>query len=83
MGSHENLQLLARYTRVAPETLNYEVTISDPTTWTKPRTILIPFKLKHQAIYEYACHEGNEGMRGMLAGARAEEQRTSRTSKEK
>jgi hypothetical protein len=45
MGSHENLQLLARYTRVAPETLNYEVTISDPTTWTKPWTILIRLKL--------------------------------------
>lgn len=83
MGSHENLTLVERYTRVGPETLNYEVTISDPTTWTKPWTVLIPLKLKNEAIYEFACHEGNEGMRGILAGARAEEQRAaSRGSKQ-
>ena len=51
-----------------------ELTLSDPTTWTKPWTAVIPLKRTQDAIYEFACHEGNyEIMRGMLAAAHAEE----------
>jgi hypothetical protein len=71
--STDQLQLVERFTRVGPETLNYEVTITDPTTWTKPWTVMIPLRKRHEAIYEYACHEGNEGMFGILAGHRAQE----------
>jgi len=53
--------------------LNYEVTITDPTTWSKPWTVMIPLKSRSEAIYEYACHEGNSGMHGILAGHRAQE----------
>jgi hypothetical protein len=72
-GSGVNLTLTERYTRVGPNTLNYEVTIKDPSTWTKAWTVLIPLQLKNEKIYEYACHEGNEGMTGILAGHRAHE----------
>ena len=72
-GSSDGLHLVERYTRVGPDTLNYEVTISDPTTWTKPWTVLIPLKRSDDAIFEYACHEGNYGMDGILSGHRADE----------
>ena len=71
--SSENLRVTERFTRVGPRTLNYEVTIDDPTTYTRPWTVLIPLMGTADAIYEYACHEGNIGMDGILAGHRAEE----------
>lgn len=73
MGSAENLHLVERFTRVSADTLNYEVTIDDPTTWTKPWTALVRLKATKDAIYECACHEGNYvSMVGMLKGAPAE-----------
>lgn len=82
MGSAENLHLIERLTRVAPDTINYEITISDPTTWTKPWTAVIRLKQRHERIYEYACHEGNYMMDSMLAGARAEERAEQAARKE-
>ncbi len=74
MGSADNLHLVERFTRVAPDTVNYEMTISDPTTWTKAWTAMVPLKRTADRIYEFACHEGNDVvMRGMLAAARADE----------
>jgi hypothetical protein len=72
-GAAEHLHLTERYTRVGPDTLNYEVTISDPTIWEQPWTVLVPLKRSADAIYEYACHEGNYGMDGILSGHRADE----------
>jgi hypothetical protein len=74
MGAAENLRLVERFTRVAPETINYEITLDDPTTWTKPWTVVIPLRQTHDRLYEFACHEGNQSMLGILGGARAEEQ---------
>ena len=71
--SSANLRVTERFTRVGPQTLNYEVTIDDPTTYTRPWTVVIPLMGTTDAIYEYACHEGNIGMDGILAGHRAEE----------
>ena len=74
IGSAENLHLVERFTRVAPDTMNYEITVDDPTTWTKPWTAVIPLKQTQDKIYEFACHEGNHTvMMGMLGAARAEE----------
>ncbi len=73
LHSQENLHLIERFTRVGPNTLNYEVIVTDPTTWTRPWTALIPLKASPDKIYEYACHEGNEGMFGILSGHRAQE----------
>jgi hypothetical protein len=74
MGSAENLHLIERFTRVATDTINYEITLDDPTTWTKPWTALVRLKQTQDKMYEYACHEGNYyTMSGVLGGARAEE----------
>ena len=72
-GSSANVQLIERFTRVGPHTLNHEITFNDPATWTRPWTLMIPLRLTNERIYEYACHEGNSSMSGMLAGARVEE----------
>jgi len=75
MGSAENLHLVERFTRVAPDTINYEITLNDPATWTKSWTAVIRLKQTQDKIYEFACHEGSyDVMVGILAGARAQEQ---------
>ena len=71
MGSGANLHLVERFTRVSEDVLQYEVTITDPTTWTAPWTAMIPLRRSSDAVFEYACHEGNIGMAGIMAGARA------------
>jgi hypothetical protein len=74
MGSAERLHLVERFTRVAPDTINYEITLNDPTTWTKSWTAMIRLKQTQDMIYEFACHEGSHDlMVGILAGARAQE----------
>jgi hypothetical protein len=74
MGSAENLRVVERFTRVAADTLNYEITLEDPTTWTRPWTVLIRLKRSEDTMYEYACHEGNyHTMEGILGAARADE----------
>jgi hypothetical protein len=72
-SSSDKLHLIERFTRVGPDTLNYEVTIDDPETWVRPWTLMIPLRRSDDEVFEYACHEGNSGMIGILAGARAEE----------
>jgi len=67
------LHMVERLTRVGPKTLNYEVTMTDPTVWTKPWTVMIPLMHSPEPLFEYACHEGNIGMAGILAGHRADE----------
>ena len=74
-GAHEHLHVVERLTRVSPNRIDYEIRIDDPATWARPWTVMIPLKLAHEQIYEYACHEGNDGMAGILEGARAEESR--------
>jgi hypothetical protein len=69
----ENLRLTERLTRVADDTLRYEFTVDDPTVWTRPWTAAIYWKKSNGEIYEYACHEGNLSLRGMLSALRAEE----------
>jgi hypothetical protein len=82
MESFENLHLVERFTRVAPDTINYELTFIDPTTWTKPWTAMIPLKRSHEQIYEFACHEGNEAtMTGILRGARVQEKARAESGK--
>jgi hypothetical protein len=73
MGSSDKLRLTERFTRVAPNTLEYQFTVDDKTTWTRPWTAMIPLRHTDEQLFEYACHEGNYGIAGILAGARAEE----------
>jgi hypothetical protein len=71
----DSVELVERFTPTGPDTLQYEVTITDPRTWTQPLTIAFP--LRREADYqilEYACHEGNYSMRNTLSGSRADEE---------
>jgi hypothetical protein len=76
MGSTESLHIIERFTRVRPDVLKYEITVDDPKTWIRPWTAMIPLRRGEDKIYEFACHEGNEGMVGILSGARAQEEAT-------
>ena len=78
-GAAENLHLIERFTRVAPGQIDYRVTVIDPSTFTKQWTVAIPYLDTGEDMFEYACHEGNYGMEGILSGAREEE----RAAKEK
>jgi hypothetical protein len=76
-GSRENLHLVERWTRTAPRTLEYEVTIEDPTVWTRPWIVKQEFteqnEQENRIYYEPRCIEGNLGLPGLLHGRRIEE----------
>jgi hypothetical protein len=67
------LHLTERFTRVDADTLMYQFTVNDPNVWTRPWTAEIAMTRNDERIYEYACHEGNHGLIGILGGARAKE----------
>jgi hypothetical protein len=58
-GSTPDVTITERYRRVGPEAIDWQITVNDPATWTKPFTVSIPLKKADTPIYEYACHEGN------------------------
>ena len=72
-GSTDSLHLVERFTRADADTLLYEFTVTDPRAFTLPWTAIVPMNISSDRTYEYACHEGNYGMEGILAGTRAEE----------
>jgi hypothetical protein len=74
-GSSENLKLTERFTRVDENTLRYQFTVDDPSTWTRPWSAEVPWAKTIGPLFEHACHEGNYGLPNILAGARAEEKR--------
>ena len=67
------LRLVERFKRIDADTLEYEATINDPGIWRRPWTVSMPMRRSDEAMYEYACHEGNYSMPNMLAGERARE----------
>jgi len=70
-GAGENLVLTERYTRVAPDKIDFRLTFADATQWTQPWTVAYFMRTTADAeLYEYACHEGNYGMRNILEEAR-------------
>jgi len=71
MGANDGLHVLERFTLVSDGVLQYEVTMTDPKTWVAPWTAMIPLQSTQDPLFEYACHEGNIGMEGIMAGARA------------
>jgi hypothetical protein len=80
-GAAESLHLVERFTRVAADAIDYRVTVTDPTTFTRPWTVAIPFVVTGEDMFEYACHEGNYGMEGILSGAREEERAAAQKGK--
>jgi len=73
--STDKLHVIEKFTRTGTDGLRWEITIDDPGAWSKPWTAMIPLRHSKEDIYEYACHEDNYGLYGILAGARADERR--------
>ena len=72
----DQLRIVERFTRTAPDELSYDATVDDPGTWTRPWTMHVPFKLDPTyELYEYACHEANYGLADILKGARQQEKK--------
>jgi hypothetical protein len=76
-GSAEHLQIVERFRRSGPDTIDYRFTVDDSTTFTRPFTVELPMGRSDGPIFEYACHEANYGLEGILRGARAEEREQS------
>ena len=72
-GSGEQLHVVERFTRVDPKTVLYRFTVEDPSTWDRSWTGEYPWRVTDEKLYEYACHEGNYSLGGMLRGARQKE----------
>jgi hypothetical protein len=69
-GTGKTLHLIERFTRVGKDRVDYQFTVDDPTILTKPVTMLIPMVRAEGELFEYACHEGNYGLRNLLSGER-------------
>ena len=74
-GSSENMKLTERFTRVDENTIRYQFTVDDPSTWTRPWSAEVPWAKTKGPLFEHACHEGNYGLGNILSGARLEEKR--------
>ncbi len=80
-GATANMHLVERFTRIEQDTLRYEFTVDDPGTWTRTWSASIPMTRTDELIYEYACHESNYGLEGVLKGARYEDVQKAKTQK--
>ena len=67
-GSGETLRLIERFRRTGPDTLEWEVTVNDEATWAEPWAFAMDLEKEDHAIFEYACHEGNHGIRNIING---------------
>jgi hypothetical protein len=81
MGASPDMKITERYTRVSHDFINWVVTVDDPKTWTRPWSFMVRLKRSDDQVYEYACHEGNYSMPGILAGARVQEQKAAAGAK--
>ena len=82
IAQSEALRVTERFTRVDPDTIQYEITIDDPNIYTRPWRVAFPFSRDPDArIFEYACHEGNYAMTNILSGARAQEKAAAEAGK--
>ena len=80
-GSTGNLHLVERFTRVDADTIHYEFTVTEPTTFTTPWTARVPIAKTEEPIFEYACHEGNYALANILRGARVQERAAGESSR--
>jgi hypothetical protein len=72
-GSAEHLRIVERFRRTGADSIDYRFTVEDPATFARPFTVEVPMARADGQIFEYACHEANYGLEGILRGARAEE----------
>jgi hypothetical protein len=80
-ASNDTLRVVERFTRTGANTIDYQFTVDDPTMYTRQWTAVLPMGKADGPIYEYACHEGNYGMEGVLRGHRAEENAAAQKTK--
>ncbi|HYR91947.1 MAG TPA: hypothetical protein VE422_48325 [Terriglobia bacterium] len=80
-GSGEKLHLIERFTRSADDTMIYQFTVEDPTTWAKAWTAEVPWTKTKGPVYEWACHEGNTMISTILRGARVAEAEAAKKGK--
>jgi len=80
-GSSDKLHLVERFTRAADDTMVYQFTVEDPTTWAKPWSAEIAWTKTKGPVYEWACHEGNTMISTILRGARVEEEAAQKKGK--
>jgi hypothetical protein len=73
-GTSERGRVIERFTPTGPDSMDYQITIDDPAIYTRSWTASIPMSRVEGPLYEYACHEGNYGLRNILAGHRKEEE---------
>jgi hypothetical protein len=70
----ETLRLVERFTRTAPDKVDWSITVDDPATWARPWTFAIPLTMNEsEPVFEYACHEGNQAIGNILSAARTAE----------
>jgi hypothetical protein len=81
--SSEHTRAIERFRRVGRNTIDYQFTIEDPTVYTSTWTAMLPLERTEGLIYEYACHEGNYSMKGILGGARHAEKEAAKTKNAK
>jgi hypothetical protein len=72
-GSTADTRLVERFTRIDADTIKYEFTVSDPNSYIRPWSAMMPLSRIAGPLFEYACHEGNYALPNILAGARAKE----------
>jgi hypothetical protein len=82
-GATTKLHLVERFTRESPDTLRYEFTVDDPDTWTRPWSASIPMTRTDERMFEYACHEGNYALTGVLQGARYQEKQPAKPTEKR
>lgn len=82
-GASENMKVTERFTRVSPESVTYNFTIEDPTTWDRAWTAEMPMQKTEGPIFEFACHETNYGIANTLAGARLEDKKAAEEAAKK
>jgi len=81
-GATATLHVVERFARVDPDTLRYEFTVEDPATWTRNWSASIPMTRTDERMFEYACHENNYGLEGVLKGARYQDKQAGQTQKQ-
>jgi hypothetical protein len=82
-GATTRLHVVERFTRESADTLRYEFTVDDPDTWTRPWSASIPMARTEERMFEYACHEGNYALAGVLQGARYQEKQATKPTEKR
>ncbi|MGH7341374.1 MAG: hypothetical protein ACREKH_12865, partial [Candidatus Rokuibacteriota bacterium] len=82
-GGSEHMRVVERFTRIDAETIRYQFTVEDPSTWTRPWTAELGMRKTTGPLFEHACHEGNYGLYNTLAGARLAERKAAEEAKKK